>query len=184
MQEIHLGKKIQVLRSERSLSVRKLAAAAGITASMLSQIENEQVNPSIQTLRGLAGALRVPLYDFFREDSPQITVVTPESRMTIGRKNEPDVVYELLTPDAQGSIEFCMMDIPPHSVSGPEPQCHTGEEVAFFHAGDVVALELEGTVYTLHPGDSVRIPAQSKHLWRNDSDDAAQVIFALSPPSF
>ena len=184
MQEIHLGKKIQVLRSERGLSVRKLAAAAGITASMLSQIENEQVNPSIQTQRGLAGALRVPIYDFFREDSPQITVVTPESRMTIGRKNEPDVVYELLTPDAQGSIEFCMMEIPPHSVSGPEPQCHTGEEVAFFHAGDVVALELEGTVYTLHPGDSVRIPAQAKHLWRNDSNKAAQVIFALSPPSF
>ena len=104
--------------------------------------------------------------------------------MTIGRKNEPDVVYELLTPDAQGSIEFCMMEIPPHSVSGPEPQCHTGEEVAFFHAGDVVALELEGTVYTLHPGDSVRIPAQAKHLWRNDSNKAAQVIFALSPPSF
>ena len=52
MQDIHLGKKIQTLRTERGLSVRKLASAAGITASMLSQIENEQVNPSIQTLRG------------------------------------------------------------------------------------------------------------------------------------
>ena len=180
---MNIGEKIKKLRTSKMMTQSELAGSA-ITRNMLSQIENEQVNPSIQTLRGLAGALRVPLYDFFREDSPQITVVTPESRMTIGRKNEPDVVYELLTPDAQGSIEFCMMEIPPHSVSGPEPQCHTGEEVAFFHAGDVVALELEGTVYTLHPGDSVRIPAQAKHLWRNDSDKAAQVIFALSPPSF
>lgn len=184
MQEIHLGKKIQVLRSERGLSVRKLAAASGITASMLSQIENEQVNPSIQTLRGLAGALKVPLYDFFREDSPQITVVTPESRMTIGRKNEPDVVYELLTPDAQGSIEFCMMVIPARSASSTEPQCHTGEEVAFVHAGSGLELELEGTRYPMAAGDSIRIPGQSKHVWHNSGDEPAQVIFALSPPSF
>ena len=184
MQEIHLGKKIQVLRSERGLSVRKLAAAAGITASMLSQIENEQVNPSIQTLRGLAGALRVPLYDFFREDSPQITVVTPESRMTIGRKNEPDVVYELLTPDAQGSIEFCMMVIPGHTVSHGQAQGHTGEEVAFVHRGTQVELELDGVRHVLRAGDSVRIPAQARHRWHNNGDESAQIIFALSPPSF
>lgn len=184
MQEIHLGKKIQSLRGDRGLSVRKLAAIAGITASMLSQIENEQVNPSIQTLRSLAGALQVPLYDFFREDSPQVTVVTPDTRMTIGRKQEPDVVYELLTPDTQGSIEFCMMQLPPKSCSGAEPQCHTGEEVVFVHVGRDVRLELEGTEYVLNAGDSIRIPGQSKHIWRNPGDEPAQVIFALSPPSF
>ena len=184
MQDIHLGKKIQTLRTERGLSVRKLASAAGITASMLSQIENEQVNPSIQTLRGLAGALRVPLYDFFREESPQITVVTPESRMTIGRKQEPDVVYELLTPDTQGSIEFCMMHIPAGGTSGPESQSHTGEEVAYLVSGSRVELELEGERYPMNPGDSIRIPGQAKHLWHNGGDTPAQVIFALSPPSF
>ena len=184
MQEIHLGKKIQAMRSGRGLSVRKLSAAAGITASMLSQIENEQVNPSIQTLRGLAGAMRVPLYDFFREDSPQVTVVTPDTRMTIGRPGEPDLRYELLTPDTRGSIEFCMMVIPAGSVSGTEPQCHTGEEVAFVHSGCQVELELEGEGYRLQTGDSIRIPGQAKHLWRNLGDEPAQVIFALSPPSF
>ena len=30
---------------------------------------------------------------------------------------EPSVVYELLTPDTRGEIEFCMMVIPPKAYS-------------------------------------------------------------------
>lgn len=184
MDDLHLGQKIQSLRLRQDLSVRKLAALAGITASMLSQIENEQVNPSIQTLRSLAVALEVPLYDFFHEETPQCAVVTPQSRMTIGRKTEPDVTYELLTPDTRGTIEFCMIVLPPHTSSNTQAQGHTGEEVAFFHSGDLVELELEGVRHPLHVGDSIRIPAQARHTWHNPGNETAQVIFALSPPSF
>ena len=38
MEELNLGKKIQSIRLERGLSVRKVAGLAGITPSMLSQI--------------------------------------------------------------------------------------------------------------------------------------------------
>jgi len=184
MEELHLGQKIQQLRTERELSVRRLSVLAGITPSMLSQIENEQVNPSIQTLRSLAAALEVPLYEFFREDTPKSPVVTPQTRMTIGRKTEPDVTYELLTPDTKGSIEFCMIVLPPHARSNTQAQGHSGEEVAFFHAGSVVELELEGVCHTLRVGDSIRIPAQARHTWYNPGEELAQVVFALSPPSF
>lgn len=184
MSDMNLGERIRDLRTLRGMSIRKLAQAAGITPSMLSQIENEQVNPSIQTLRSLARVMDVPLYSFFQEERREETVVTPESRMTIGRKTEPDVIYELLTPDTQGTIEFCMMIIPPRAASGALPQSHRGEETAFFHAGQLVELEMAGRVYSMKPGDSVRIPADCPHRWRNPSDEAAQVIFALSPPSF
>jgi len=184
MDDLQLGARIQVLRTQRALSVRKLAQLAGITPSMLSQMENDQVNPSIQTLRSLAAALEVPLYDFFREEAPSSPVVTPETRMCIGRRSEPDVRYELLTPDTQGTIEFCMMVIPPRGTFNTQMQSHTGEEVAFLHAGQSAVLELEGRQYTLSPGDSIRIPAGSRHCWHNPGDEPAQVIFALSPPSF
>lgn len=184
MNELNLGQRIRAERMARNFSIRKLSQAASITPSMLSQIENEQVNPSIQTLRSLADAMDIPLYSFFREEAQIDTVVTPESRMTIGRKSEPDVIYELLTPDTQGAIEFCMMIIPPHAFSNTQAQSHKGEETAFFHAGKQVELEMAGSVYVMKPGDSVRIPANCPHRWHNPSDEAAHVIFALSPPSF
>ena len=184
MEDLNIGKKVQKLRIQNGISVRKLSSIAGITPSMLSQIENEQVNPSINTLRAIASALNAPLYHFFKEDSEDHPVVTPDSRKTIGRKDEPDVLYELLTPDTRGSIEFCMMVIPANSSSNLTPKSHTGEEVAFLYSGESVDLEINSRIYTLRQGDSVRIPPQSLHIWHNRINTPVQVIFAITPPSF
>lgn len=184
MEDLNLGKKIQELRLKNDTSVRKLSSLAGITPSMLSQIENGQVNPSINTLRALAAALNAPLYHFFKESSEAQLIVTPDSRKTIGRKNVPNVIYELLTPDTRGNIEFCMMVIPPNASSTPSPQDHSGEEVAFMYSGESVELEIDTRRYTLRQGDSVRIPPETQHIWHNRQNIPAQVIFAVTPPSF
>lgn len=47
MEEINIGAKVQEYRSQRQYSLRELAARADITPSMLSQIENNTANPSI-----------------------------------------------------------------------------------------------------------------------------------------
>ena len=184
MEDLNIGKKIQELRTRKALSIRKLSSIAGITPSMLSQIENEQVNPSINTLRAFADALEAPLYHFFREESEDQPVVTPNLRKTIGRKDEPDVLYELLTPDTRGSIEFCMMVIPASSSSSSHAQSHVGEEVAFLYSGETVELEIDTRRFTLRQGDSVRIPPQAQHIWHNHTNAPVQVIFAITPPSF
>lgn len=66
IEEIDLGKKIQDFRNMRSMSLRELAKRAGTTASMLSQIERNLVNPSISTLKSIAQALEVPMFKFFK----------------------------------------------------------------------------------------------------------------------
>ncbi|MGI5947780.1 MAG: helix-turn-helix domain-containing protein [Lachnospiraceae bacterium] len=184
MEELNIGKKLQELRSKNGISMRKLSAQAGITPSMLSQIENGQVNPSINTLRSLANALGAPLYHFFKEETEHTLVVTPTTRKIIGLKNKPEVVYELLTPDTQGSIEFCMMVIPPNSDSNSHPQSHIGEEVAFLYSGEIVNVEIDTQCFSLRQGDSIRIPGQAQHIWHNPSSSPVQIIFAITPPSF
>lgn len=185
MGELQIGLKIKALRTQKKLSMRKLASLAGITPSMLSQIENELVNPSIPTLRAIAEALEVPLYLFFKEPSSNQKVVTPAQRMSIGKgSSSTGVFYELLTPDTNCSIEFCMMVIPPRTASNTHHQSHEGEEVAFLYSGEGVELELDGTTYYLRQGDSIQIPANTKHLWTNNTNSTVQVIFAVTPPSF
>ena len=78
LEELNLGKMIQSIRGEKGLSIRKVATLAGITPSMLSQIENKQANPSINTLRAIAQVLEVPLYTFFQERPMESLVVHPE----------------------------------------------------------------------------------------------------------
>ena len=179
-----LGKKIQNLRTERDLSVRKLAKLANITPSMLSQIENGLVNPSINTLRSIAQVLDTPLYSLFLEEHTDDIVVHPETRLVIGSAGEQDICYQLLTPDTKGNIEFCMMVIPPHCSSYRDMKSHIGEEVAYVCSGDHVELDLNGTHLVLKAGDSVRILPNVPHVWHNHADVTVQVIFAITPPTF
>ena len=68
MEEINIGAKVQEYRSQRQYSLRELAARADITPSMLSQIENNTANPSINSIRAIAAALDVPIFKFFQCD--------------------------------------------------------------------------------------------------------------------
>lgn len=52
-------------RRARSMSVRELGRLAGVTASLISQIENNKVNPSVGTLYRLAEALGIRVDEFF-----------------------------------------------------------------------------------------------------------------------
>lgn len=183
-EKLNLGKKLQMYRTAQGLNIRELSKLTGITSSMLSQIEHEQVNPSINSLRTIAESLNIPLYRFFQDDDLQEPVVHKNKRKTIGRPDEGDVFYELLTPDTSGMIEFCMMVIPPKTDTSKISHCHTGEEVAYFLEGDTVELTIEDTTYTLKKSDSVRISPSSNHTWTNNSDQIVKVIFAITPPSF
>lgn len=184
MSNISLGKKIQSIRMAQGMSVRKAASLAKITPSMLSQIENNQVNPSINTLRTIAEILNTPLYMLFQEDDNVAFVVHPESRLTMGSKSEPDILYELLTPDTKGDIEFCMMIIPAGMSSYRDARSHEGEEVAYLLSGTDVVLEINGLELSLSSGDSVRIPPHAKHVWHNRGDAETKAIFAITPPLF
>lgn len=184
MEELQLGQTIQKMRTEQGLSLRKLSSLAGITPSMLSQIENEQVNPSVNTLRAIALALNVPMFRLFQSAPVESPVVHPQDRKIIGSKQEPNVCYELLTPDLSGTMEFCLMTLQPGQSSYRDAMSHTGEEVAYMLSGKEMVLELDGVRYPMTPGDSVRIGSKHPHIWHNPSDTEAQIIFAITLPTF
>ena len=184
MDELQLGQNIQKLRLEQGLSLSKLSALAGITPSMLSQIENAQVNPSVNTLRSIAQVLHVPMFLLFKDAPGESPVVHPDNRRIIGNKNEPDVHYEILTADLTGNIEFCLMEILPKKSSYRDAMSHSGEEVAYMLSGQWAELELDGVLHRMEPGDSVRIAPNTPHVWHNPSEDVAKIIFAITPPTF
>ena len=183
MEEVELGAKVREFRTLRGMTVRTLAQAAGITPSMLSQIERDLVNPSIPTLKILAQALGVPLWQFFRAGESKELVVRHDRRKTIGLPDDRSVRYELLTADTSGTIEFCEMVIPANASSGVAPQSHSGEETAYVLDGPV-AVTVGGGEYALDRADSIRIPPFTEHRWTNHGPGEARVLFAVTPPGF
>lgn len=183
MEEINIGAKVQEYRSQRQYSLRELAARADITPSMLSQIENNTANPSINSIRAIAAALDVPIFKFFQCDTvSEKLIVRKGNYIQLGSAKE-GVVYDLLTSDLSGSIEFCKMEIPPHSVTSSKARAHVGEEVAYVMSGSI-RIRMNEQEFGLDEGDSVKIPAGVSHVWENTTDSVSVIIFAITPPSF
>lgn len=61
-----LGYRIQVRRKETGQSLRDLAGKRDLTASFISQVERGQTNPSIDSLRRIAEALKFRFSPFFQ----------------------------------------------------------------------------------------------------------------------
>ncbi|NLZ52470.1 MAG: helix-turn-helix domain-containing protein [Thermoanaerobacteraceae bacterium] len=176
--------KIKEYRMAKNLTIKELAEKANITSSMLSQIERGLANPSINTMKLIAQALDTPLFKFFMENNNiSNQVVTPERRKRISLPGEDGVIYELLTPDLTGSIEFCILTLAPGKTTSEAPMGHEGEEVALVLSG-TTELILENEKLTMNAGDSIRIPPRTNHKWYNPTDENMILIFAVSPPTF
>ncbi|WP_411682238.1 helix-turn-helix domain-containing protein [Clostridium thailandense] len=184
MDEINIGGKILQYRKMKNLSIRDLAKLTDVTPSLLSQIERGLANPSLNTLKTIAKALEVPLFTFFVTPvNTKELVIRSDKRKKMMLPDSESVVYELLSPDLSGSIEFALMRLVPLSHSSKELMEHEGEEAAFVLEGKI-KLYLGDDIIILNMGDSVRIPRGTKHKWENPYDTNTSIVFAVTPPSF
>lgn len=184
MDDINVGEKISEYRKAKKLNIKDLALLAGVTPSLLSQIERGLANPSLNTINAIAKVLDVPLFSFFTTSTNnRELVVKADKRKKMILPERDNILYELLSPDLNGSIELALMKLTPSSDSSEELLEHEGEEVAFVLEGKINLL-LDNSVIPLETGDSVRIPNGMRHKWMNDYSEDAKVIFAITPPSF
>lgn len=182
--DLNIGAKILKYRTQNKLSLRELAEKTGVTASMISQIENNAVNPSINTLKLLSDALDFPLYVLFQEENdPEKELIVRKGEYHTLGNGQSEVSYNLLTANTKGDIEFVMMVIPPGTVTADRERAHQGEETAYVERGSVY-VSLNSEEFLLNEGDAVRIPAGTEHRWFNRDTAEARVIFAVTPPTF
>ena len=184
MNNINIGSKIREFRLSKGLSLKALAESAGVSSSLLSQIEKGSANPSINTIKNIADILETPLFLFFKEEVPRDSfIVRRGDRKTMSFSKGEEASYELLTPDLSGEIEFMMLNLQPGAESSQRRREHRGEEVAYILDGSV-KLYLEGEEFILHQGDSARINSYMKHRWKNEGGEGARIIFAINLPCF
>lgn len=184
MSDLNISGNISKYRKEKKLTIKDLANLAGVTPSLLSQIEKGTANPSLNTLKQISQALDIELFNFFIQDvSSENLVVRHDNRKKMIFPETNNFTYELLTPNLNNTIEFMLMKIPARLSSSEELFNHRGEEVAYVSKGSV-NLYLVNDVISLNTGDSVVIPPQTNHKWENISNLDCEVIFAVTPRSF
>jgi transcriptional regulator with XRE-family HTH domain len=173
-----MGTRLRHLRSERRISVRKLAELTEFSASFISQVENGQASPSISSLERIAGALGVTLGEFFTAaDRPGDAHLLVRDR---GRRQLTSswsiAQIEALGPMVEDRpLEPILISLKSGGRSGKRPRTHAMEQFAFVLKGKVL-LCVDDRTYALKAGDAVTILRRQERLWQNKGPHPARIL--------
>jgi transcriptional regulator with XRE-family HTH domain len=177
-----LGARIKALRTERALQQRQLAEKAGLTPSMVSQIESGRLTPSLPTLGKLAGALGVAIAGLFEP--------TPPGRLHVSRKSEYPVVsfdgssekwHVLGAGLFQGKIRAVVSTLGPRAkgVNTDKVIIDPGQMKLFYVLEGKVALHYNGDTQRLEAGDSAYLDGGTPHGWENLGPRSAKALWVI-----
>ena len=179
-----LGEHLRALRKQRGYTLKTVAEKAGFTASLISQIERDLVDPPISTLGNISKALDVSLLaliddDAFLEAFDQNAVTRKDQRVKVGSA-EFGEVHSLLNPYKNRKMDVMLIEAEAGGSSGPGFHTHVGEEFEYVIQG-IFEVEWNGKTYTLQEGDSLYIDSSKPHRWKNAGEKKMVVLAALIP---
>jgi transcriptional regulator with XRE-family HTH domain len=180
-----LGSSIRALRLAQGRTLADVAGAAGVSISLLSQVERALVDPSLDSLRDIAEALATTPFKLLQDGSaPGSRLVRRSERVKLTPPGG-ELTYELLTPWLDGAFEVGVWTLQPGKSSAKKPRGHPGEEGTLLLEGRVLFEAAEGHVqFELEEGDYVTFDARTPHRVTALGKRPARGLFIISPPGF
>jgi transcriptional regulator with XRE-family HTH domain len=191
----HIGPRLRAQREQMGLSLRELARRIGVSASLISQIERDKVNPSVSTLYSLVRELRLGMGELFSVDGTALPVASsaavlrPAPRVTADRRATINlasgVTWERLTAGGDTGVEFLRVVYNPGSESCPADSLvrHGGKEYGYVISGRL-GVQISFDRYDLGPGDSISFDSSSPHrLWTIGEAPAEAIWFVVGRQS-
>ncbi len=176
-----VGATLQRLRLARGLTLEDLSRIAGVSKSMLSQIEREKANPTIAITWRLANALGVAIGELLdSETRPVETIRVLDAHETPTLPgNHAGYVLRILGPmEMAGKYEWYELTL----AAGGElaSQAHdpgTTEHLTVIHG--VVEIEVGTDKKKIKHGGTARYPADQNHLIRNTGKTEAKALLVV-----
>lgn len=174
-----VGEKLRELRNDKGLSIRKVSEATGFSVSFLSKLENGKTSITIRNLIRLLNFYGVTLADIFASPLSRKITFRREERKRI---DSPESVrLEMLVDESEAQMEPILGTFQP-GARYKELIQHGGEEFAIVVKGEF-RFELGETTHHLREGDCVYFPGEESHGWKNLSDEEAELLMVITPPS-
>ena len=177
-----LGQRIKALRTERALQQRQLAEKAGLTPSLLSQIESGRLTPSLHTLGKLAGALGVSIASLFEAAANGHLHITRKAEYPVVSFDGSSEQWHVLGAGLfQGKIRAVISTLGPRSkgVKTDKVILDPGQMKLFYVLEGKVALQYNGENHVLEAGDSAYLDGGTPHGWENLGPKQAKALWVI-----
>lgn len=199
--QFDLGSELRRVRESKKLSLRAVASAVGVSASLLSQVETGKTQPSVSTLYALVNHLGISLDGLMGTNrvisSPLVagSVSSVDSAPEPGSDRRSDsivqrrednpviemengVTWERLAVGDSAVADPLIVTYAPSASSSVEGKMmrHAALEYGVLLEGRL-SLRVDFETYDLEPGDSFCFDASRPHLYLNTGDVPARGIW-------
>lgn len=178
------GGKLRAVRERRGVTLKQVAGKAGVSESLVSQIERNKVSPSIDTLFSIADVLGID-YEYLFSDYRK------KGKVEIIRASERSVTRDGLVTmsrlsireeiPGEYSVEAFMLEVSPGGQTGDLEYGHAGREFGIVLDGEAELLYGDDT-YDLSKGDTVSFASRIPHILKNRGAATLKAVWIVSPP--
>ena len=182
-----LGAKLRQLRLRKKIALVDLGKHTGLSASMLSQLENGKLVPTLPTLARIAMVFDVGLEHFFvdKRSRRMFSIVRAGERLRFPDRADsptPGYFFEVLTFGAtEKSMSAYLAEFPLHDGKEARPHFHSGAEFIYVLSGEL-AISYQGEDHLLEAGDSVYFDASEPHAYLGKAESGTKAIVVTSQP--
>jgi transcriptional regulator with XRE-family HTH domain len=182
-----LGRKLRQLRLRKKIALVDLGKHTGLSASMLSQLENGKLVPTLPTLARIAMVFDVGLQHFFEEKRSNrvFSIVRADDRLVFPENADspaPGYFFEVLAYGAMDkALSAYIAEFPQRDPKQVQEHFHEGSEFLHVLQG-TLAIHYQSEDHVLGAGDSVYFDGSEPHSYRGQSDPPARAIIITVPP--
>ncbi|MBC7083533.1 MAG: cupin domain-containing protein [Firmicutes bacterium] len=182
-----MGERLRAIRTAKGLTLREVSQLSGLSLSYIAQIERDEVNPSISSLRKLTDSLGIKLSALFDETEEEPTprsevLVRSHERKALVSGNRSVRQYLLAAMEPR-AMEPMWTEVEVGGSSGDELYSHEGEEFGILLKG-ALRVTVGQDVYVLGPGDSMYFKSTEPHRFENVGGETAVMVWVVCPPSW
>jgi transcriptional regulator with XRE-family HTH domain len=178
---IDLGLRLKEFRLKRGLSQTELSKLVGVTPSTISQVEGNQIYPSLPALIKMGEVLSVDLTSFFEErpEGKERLIFTGPDGVEVKVAGMPEgaVYAKLLYPvDFEVKAKPYLIEISPKETLPGHFFFHKGEEMGYVLSGRL-QVRVGKAVHNLKTGDVIYLTSEAPGEWRNPGPGVARLLW-------
>lgn len=172
---LDIGTKIKQKRMLRDMSQKELADRVDLSASFISQLENNQISPSLNSFIQICDALGVSPAEIWgddKHDEPSWLIKKSRVLSSVSAEESGLKGYRIVK---DGKMSGSVFIIKPAATVKHHFTEHKGKELIYVLKGSV-GVVIGGKEARLHEGDAVFLKDERPTLWKNEGGDKAELL--------
>jgi transcriptional regulator with XRE-family HTH domain len=177
---IGIGKRIKEIRKAGNNTISDVATKAGVTAGLISRVENGRTIPSLPVLLKIIDSLDIEVTEFFggmpQSESSKFIVTRKSENSTVEKEDEAvGFHYTHIFGKQLNSVGFetVLLEVQPNSQR--DKVVTDAYEYKYMLSGECI-YQIDDTEVTLYEGDAIFFDGRIPHVPINRSKKSAKML--------